>query len=55
MYLFTPSALIGGIVFMNEPDKVVREEAYNRPAIEIAIRIGVIVLLKTLCFINSKQ
>jgi len=35
---------------MNEPDKITREKAYTGPAIEIAIRIGVIALLIALCF-----
>jgi predicted PurR-regulated permease PerM len=39
---------------MNEPDKTVRENAYTGPAIEIAIRIGVIALLIMLCFLILK-
>jgi predicted PurR-regulated permease PerM len=35
---------------MNEPDKITREKAYTGPAIDIAIRIGVIALLIALCF-----
>jgi hypothetical protein len=31
---------------MNEPDKITQEKAYTGPAIDIAIRIGVIALLK---------
>jgi predicted PurR-regulated permease PerM len=35
---------------MNEPDKITRKKAYMGPAIDIAIRIGVIALLIALCF-----
>jgi predicted PurR-regulated permease PerM len=35
---------------MNEADKITREKTYTGPAIDIAIRIGVIVLLIALCF-----
>jgi len=35
---------------MNEPDKIIQEKTYTGPAIEIAIRIGVIALLIALCF-----
>ena len=35
---------------MNEPDKITREKSYTGPAIDIAIRIGVIALLIALCF-----
>jgi predicted PurR-regulated permease PerM len=36
---------------MNEPDKITQEKAYTGPAIDIAIRIGVIALLIALCFL----
>ena len=35
---------------MNDPDKITRENAITGPAIDIAIRIGVIALLIALCF-----
>ena len=35
---------------MNESNKIARENAYTGPAIDIAIRIGVIALLIALCF-----
>jgi predicted PurR-regulated permease PerM len=35
---------------MNEPDKITQEKAYTGPAIDIAIRIGLIALLIVLCF-----
>ena len=35
---------------MNEPEKIALEKAYTGPAIDIAIRIGVIALLIALCF-----
>ena len=35
---------------MNEADKITREKTYIGPAIDIAIRIGVIALLIALCF-----
>jgi predicted PurR-regulated permease PerM len=35
---------------MNEADKIAREKTYIGPAIDIAIRIGVIALLIALCF-----
>jgi predicted PurR-regulated permease PerM len=35
---------------MNEPDKIAREKAYTGPAIDIAIRIGILALLIALCF-----
>jgi predicted PurR-regulated permease PerM len=35
---------------MNEPDTIIQEKTYTGPAIEIAIRIGVIALLIALCF-----
>ena len=35
---------------MNDPDKIAREKAITGPAIDIAIRIGVIALLIALCF-----
>ena len=35
---------------MNEPDKITNEEASTGPAIDIAIRIGLIALLIVLCF-----
>ena len=36
---------------MNEPDKTTPEKEYTRPAIDIAIRIGVIAFLIVLCFL----
>ena len=35
---------------MNEPEKIAIEKSYTRPAIDIAIRIGVIAILIALCF-----
>ena len=35
---------------MTEPDKIAQEKKYTGPAIDIAIRIGVIALLIVLCF-----
>ena len=35
---------------MNEPDETTREKAHTTPAIDIAIRIGVIALVIALCF-----
>ena len=35
---------------MNKADKIIREKAYIGPAIDIAVRIGVIALLIALCF-----
>jgi hypothetical protein len=35
---------------MPEPDKIIQEKASTGPAIDIAIRIGVIALLIVLCF-----
>ncbi|UCE83991.1 MAG: AI-2E family transporter [Deltaproteobacteria bacterium] len=35
---------------MSEPDKITQEKAYTGPAIDIAIRIGLIALLIALCF-----
>jgi len=37
-------------ILMNEPDKIAQEKKYTGPAIDIAIRIGVIALLIVLCF-----
>jgi predicted PurR-regulated permease PerM len=37
-------------ILMNEPDKIAQEKAHTGPAIDIAIRIGVIALLIVLCF-----
>jgi predicted PurR-regulated permease PerM len=35
---------------MNEPDQITRPNSYTKPAIDIAIRIGVVTLLIALCF-----